>query len=365
MRELASVKRFAKEAPELYTAFKDYSDHKMAVERNIQGKTFVNKSFEQKEDVINKLFAKEVEERSKISLSDFDGDVAHYAQHPSVKAFADAIVDRMIDMILPDMLNSSIGMIAEIQYLDWGDSGKFNLENNALFNVAKAGYRQRNTLYQKLEDTTVTLAPVAHEVSVITNLYNVLSGRDSIAKYVMKAAKSIEAEMLNETWSAFNTAVTASTTPSALKVTNYAENSAITLAEKVTAWNGGKKAIFAGTPVALKALLPSNTNYRYMLDDAMVKLGYIPTFNNYDVLPVPQIADYTSTEYGLLLDDTKIYVVSPASDKIIKVVVGGTLSNTDGTYANANLAVGGTITKSWEVGAITNSIAGYIGTSGD
>lgn len=362
MRELASVKAFSTESPELYTAFKDYADHKLSVERNIQGKTFCEKSFEEKERVIDKLFAKEIEKRSKVSLADFGGDIAHYAQHPSVRAFADAIADRMIDMILPDMLNSSIGLIADIQYLDWGDSASFNLENNALFNVSKAGYRQRNTLYQKLEDTTVTLAPVAHEVSVITNLYNILAGRDSIAKYIMKAAKSIETEMLNETWSAFDTAVEAVTTPSALKVTNYAENSAITLAEKVTAWNGGKKAIFAGTPLALKSLLPANANYRYMLDDNMVRLGYIPTFNNYDVLPLPQVADYTSTEYGLLLDDKKIYVVSPASDKVIKVVVGGTLSHTDDNYANANLAVGGTILKSWAVGVITNSIAGYIGT---
>lgn len=364
MKELNSVKTFAQESAELYTAFKDYADHTLAVERDFKGKQFSAKSLDDKEKVINKLFADELAKRSGYKFEGAtNNELAGYSQNPMVRYFADTISTQLIDMVLPEILNSSVGLIAEIRYIDWGDSAKFDLENNALFNVSKAGYRQKNTLFQKLEDQTVTLAPVMHEVSVITNLFNVLCGRDSIAKYIMKAVKSIEAEMLNEAWSAFTTAVTASTVPSTLKVTNYGEASAITLAEKVTAWNGGKKAVFAGTPVALKALLPSNANYRYTLDDTFVKLGYIPTFDNYDVVPMPQVADYASTDYGMKLDDKKIYVISPTADKVVKVVVGGTMANTDTGYVNANLAQTGTIGKAWECACITNSIAGYIGTT--
>ena len=39
---------------------------------------------------------------------------------------------------------------------------------------------------------------------------------------------------------------------SPLKVTNFNEKDAITLAETVTAYNQGRKAVFMGTPVALK-----------------------------------------------------------------------------------------------------------------
>ena len=204
------------------------------------------------------------------------------------------------------------------------------------------------------------MAPIAHQVAVITSLFNVLTGRDSIAKYIMKAVKSIEAQMLNEAYDAFVTAVTAGSVPSALKITTYTDESAITLAETVTAWNQNRKAIFVGTPVALKSLLPTNSNYRYTLDDTIVKLGYIPQFNNYDVVPMTQMADYTSTTYGLKLDDNKIFVVSPSSDKVIKIAVGGTMSITSGTYENANLAQTGSIMKAYAVGAITNSIAGYM-----
>lgn len=360
MREFDSVKKFAEESPELYKAFKDYADNVLAVERNAEGKVFSAHSLDDKEKVINKLFAEEVERRAKITVADYEGDYAHYAQNPMVVSFADAIIDKMIDMILPEMLNTSVGLIAEINYVDWGDTAKFDLENNALFNVSKAGYRQKNTTFQQLENQTVTLAPEPREVSVIATLFEILTNRKSIAKYVVKAVKSVEADMANEVWDAFTTACSAVTVPSALKVTNYTQDTAVTLAETVSAWNGGSKAVFAGTPLALKNILPSNANYRYTLDDAMVKLGYVPNFMTYDVMPTPNFADYKSTTYGLKLPNDKIYVVSPASDKIVKVVVGGAMSIPSQTLENANMTQTMTIMKSYACMACTNAIAGVI-----
>ena len=143
-------------------------------------------------------------------------------------------------------------------------------------------------------------------------------------------------------------------------MTNYSQDSAVTLADTVTAYNGGRKAVFAGTPLALKNIVPANANYRYTLDDAMVKLGYVPTFMTYDVMPTPNYADYTSTTYGLKLPNNKIYVVSPASDKVIKVAIGGSLTIPSGTYENANMAQTMTTMKAWSAMAVTNSIAGVI-----
>ena len=358
MKELLTAKRFGENSKELYTAFRDYFDHTQSI-KGIVGKTFSAQSLDDKEKVINKLFAEELEKRSGIKMAS-SSDIAHYANNIVVKTYADEIVDAMIDMILPEVLLQSVGLIADIRFLDWGDTANFELENNALFTVSQAGYRQKNSIFQKQENTNATLAPIAHQVAVITSLFNVLTGRDFIAKYVMKAVKSIEAQMLNEAYDAFVTAVTAGSVPSALKITTYTDESAITLAETVTAWNQNRKAVFVGTPVALKSLLPTNSNYRYTLDDTFVKLGYIPQFNNYDVVPMAQMADYTSTTYGLKLDDNKIFVVSPSSDKVIKIAVGGTMSITSGVYENANLAQTGSIMKAYAVGAITNSIAGYI-----
>lgn len=358
MRELNSVKAFAEQSNELYTSFKDYRDHWLSVNRKVKGKAFADKSLDDKDKVITKLFADEVEKRSGVAREGMDE--RHYANNPMVKFYAESIIDTMIDMIIPDVLNTSVGLIAEIQYLDWGDTGKFEIKNSGLFNVSKAGYRNRDTLMQRLDDQTVTLVPENHQVTTYVTMYDILAGRKTIGEYVMKVAVSIEAEMLNEIWSAFNTALSSTSLPSALAVTNYAEKSAISLAQKVQAYNRATP-IFVGTAVALKDLLPSNLNFRYFLDDDYFKMGAVPTFNGYDVVTVDQIADKDNLDtYGLALADNKIYVVSPASDKIAKVVVGGSLSHAEDGYFNANKAQVNTVEKAWNCGIVTNSIAGVI-----
>ena len=358
MRELNSVVAFAKESDELYKAFKDYKDHWLSANRKAKGKAFSDKSLDDKDKVITKLFSDEVAKRSGMSR---DGvDMAHYANNPMVKYFADTIVDTLIDAVIPDILNTSVGLIAEIQYLDWGDTGKFDIRNNGLFNVSKAGYRNRDTLMQRIDDVTYTLAPENHEVTVYTPLFDILTGRKNLGEYVMRVVLSIEAEMLDEAWGAFTTAISAVTVPTALKVTNYTEKSAITLAQTVQAYNRATP-VFAGTAVALKDLLPDNSQFRYFLDDDYFKVGAVPTFNGYDVLTIPQIAnknDYVN--YTLALADDKIYVLTPSTDKIVKVVVGNSLSHAETSFFNANLNNVNSIQKAWGCGCITNSVAGVI-----
>lgn len=361
MRELNTVKKFAEDSSELYTTFKDYADHVQSL-RGVKGKKFSDKSIEDKEKVINKLFAEEVARRAKVSVEDYGGEryMAQYCQNPMVKSFADAIKDQMIDMILPETLFGSLGLIAEIKYADWGDSLSFELENNGLYNVSRAGYRQRTAPAQKLENQTVTLVPVNHEVTVGATLFEILTSRKSIAKEVMKVARSIESEMLYESYQAFVSAMTEGTIPNKLKVTNYQESELVRLCETVTAYNGGQKAVIVGTPLALKSILPSNLNLRILLDDEYIKTGHLTQFNGYDVIPMAQIADYTNGDYSLRLDDKKIFVVSPSSDKIIKVGVGGTLSHQDGQFESANLSQEATTTKAWDTVCATNSIAGVV-----
>lgn len=356
MIELNSVKLFAEENKELYTAFKDYRDQWLSENRGVKGKAFSAKSLDDKANVINKLFAEELEKKVPR-----DGvDLAHYANSPMVKYFSDAIVDSMIDMVIPDVLNTSVGLIADIKYLDYGDSAKFDMKNNGLFTVAKAGYRQRNTIAQANYGTTVTLTPENHQLTVVTNMYAILADREKLAEYVMKAALSIEAEMLTDIWGTFETAASASTVPSALKVTNFTETSAVQLIQKVEAYNRAG-AVLVGTELALANILPSNSQYRYFLTDEIWKLGHVQQFRNRDVIPVKQIADYKSTNYGLALSDSYIYVMSPAVDKPIKVVVGSTIADhTEDGFFNANLSISHTLNKAWGSACITNAIQGVI-----
>lgn len=97
-------------------------------------------------------------------------------------------------------------------------------------------------------------------------------------------------------------------------------------------------------------------NYRYDLESDYVKLGYIRNFQNTDVMVLPQLASYNSP-FGLKLADNRIWLITPSTNKLIKVVLeGSTLAYTDGVYANANLMQNANIQKSWAVGVATNSV---------
>lgn len=77
-------------------------------------------------------------------------------------------------------------------------------------------------------------------------------------------------------------------------------------------------------------------------------------------MSIPQVADWSSP-FKLLLDDSRLYVVSPSANKIIKMVLeGATMSNVDAPFANANLTQNATMFKSWGAAVATNAIAGIM-----
>lgn len=361
MFETAAVKKFAENSPELYTAMNVYCENFLA-ERGVKGKKFAETSVSDMNKAINKMFAEEVAKGTKMTVEDFNGSYKRYANNTNVKEFADAIRSYLLDMILPEVLTTgSLRYIADFRFADLGDSLSFELENNALFTVTKAGYRLKHADLQKLYKTTVTLVPENHQLTVGTDLYEILTGREFIAEQVMKAAKSIELALLTDAFSAFETAMGNLT--GNLAVTNYSEKALIKLCETVAAYNYGMKPIIMGTPVALKSVLPTNNNYRYLLEDDYVKLGHLMTFNGFDVIPIEQIPDAYNyaNPYALKLDDAKIYVVSPAAQKLVQIGFGGeTMSNTDSMYENANLLNMSTLRKAWDVQVITNAVAGVV-----
>ena len=334
--EFANVKAFAEVSKDLYDAMKAFSLNYNNERKGLSA--FTDHSREEMAKCINKAFALEVAKQSSVELPNLENktEVRRFAANPMVRYFAD------------------------MKYADLGDSVKFDIKSNSLFTVSKAGNRQRTTNQQKTFRTTVTMTGVNHEITIGTTLFEMLTGQSFLAEEVMKVARSIETTMLFEAYDAFTAEANALT--GNLAVANYAEGSLITLCETITAYNQGRKAVILGTPLALKSVLPANSNYRYLLDDGYVKLGHLQTFNGYDVLPMEQVANpYDSTPYALKLDDTKIYVVSPASDKIVKVgVFGGTFSHQDNAYDNANKVVENTTEKAWEVAVCTNSIAGVV-----
>lgn len=345
-------------------AFRDYMNQYFSEVAKKDGFPYSKElSFSEKEKKIDALMISEISKLAGVDLNNKSISMEMFSQHPVLKWASFAVINSLIDMIIPDVLDKSIGLYTETKYGAYGDSFNFEVEPNDLFYVSKAGRDQRTVEFQKQFVGQATIIPENREISVSVNFYKVLCGKESIAKFVMKAILSLEAQITREVYTAFDTAFndfTGSPFDNQLNVAGWDKKEAVRLAQTVTAFNNNSKAIFLGTALALADILPSNANYRYWLTDEYVTLGYVRNAFGYDTMVMPQIADWKNP-YKLALKDDRIYVISPASQKPVKLCYeGSSTTNTMGAYETANLTESTTIRKSYGIGIATNAIAGII-----
>lgn len=351
---------FAGENLDAYKLFEDYFD----TYRAETGKTGVafdtSKSLKDKETILNQQIILEIERVSNMKNTQ-NLPTAVFALNPNVIWATYAVISAMTDLVLPRTLIDSIGMYTEVRVGDFGDSFAFNVSPRDLFAISKHGRGRRRTELHKQFKGQVTVIPELREVTVGVALYRVLAGQESLAEFVMKLVRSIESQMAYDCYSAFDTAMGAlpnTPTNEALRVVGaWDAKTAVELAQKVSAWNNGAEPIFVGTKLALSNILPNDANYRYDFDSPYVKVGFIPVFNGYSCLVLPQIADWENP-FALRLDDTRIYIIAPSVGKPIKLCLeGATLTNTTGTFDAANLEQTTTLFKSWGTAVATSSVA--------
>jgi hypothetical protein len=269
----------------------------------------------------------------------------------------------MIDMVLPDTIIESIGSYTDVKSGDWGDSFSFDITPRDLFVVSKQGRDRRTTELRKQYKGQVTVVPEPRQLSVSVSLYRVLAGKESLAEFVAKVVRSLESQMTVDVYNTFATAMAAlPTSPAntALQVTGYTQPSLVALAQRIGAWNGGNQPIIMGTRLALANIVPANANYRYDIESDYVKIGYIRTISGYDIMMLPQVAAW-NTPFATVIDDSKLWIVSPSASKLVKLCLeGSTLSNVSTTFQNANLTQSASITKSYGTAIATSAIAGVI-----
>lgn len=364
MKVMNKMVCFADNLTDIKTAFKDYMFHYYTEVGKKSGYVYDKGiEFSVKEEKVNRLMKKEIAKISGINMENTDISPEMYAQNPMYRWATFAVINSLIDMVLPETIDRNIGIYSDTRYGGPGDSFLWTVEPNDLFFVSKAGYDQRTVEFQKQYEGQVSVIPEPRAITVDVNLYKVLCGLESLARFVMKAIISMETQLSREVWVAFNTAMSAiPATPagSALRVTGWSDTEAIRVAQTVTAFNNGSRAVFVGTPLALRHMLPSDANYRYDLESPYVTVGYLRNVFTYDVMVLDQIADWENP-YSLVLDDERIYVISPAQQKPIKIAFeGNTVSNSNDAFQSASLTETTTIRRSWGIAVATNAVAGLI-----
>lgn len=349
----------------LVEGFKDYMFEYL---HTTKGRTDLrydtSKSYEEKGKIINAAILNEVERIAGVPLKMENVSPEMMAAHPNIRFAAFAVVGTLIDAIIPVVIEKKMGLYTNIQYGGFGDSMRIDVKPNDLFVVSKAGRNQRTVDFQRQYSGTQYIIPENRAITVFVNFYRVLCGLDSLAEFAMKAILSIEAEMSKEVYGALVAALAqlpATPADGALQITAAGgvvnKQATIHLADIVSAYNGGAPVVMVGTKTALSYVMPdSDSGFRYV--DASI--AYFKNVWGIDTLALDQVADWQN-KYKLALDDSKIFLLSPSSQKLVQLYYeGSTLTNVVDAKDSADLTTTTTMNKSYGIGIATNAIAGLI-----
>ena len=317
MESLVTFAGGNEKALDTYKGMRDYYFHYMsAVEgKKGYGDFDASVSLDEKEEKMHNALLAEVERVSGCPRGNMPFEA--WSMSPQVKWATFAVVGAMIDAVLPDTIIKSIGIYTDIHTVGFGETLEFEVQPNSIFTVSQSANAQRKGFNKKQFAINETLQAVPYQITVQTQLYKVLSGKENLARFVRKAVVSVETKMNLEAYNTLAGLVANASFPAALKVTGYSADDAITLAQTVEAYNQGAKVSFIGTKKAIYQMLPdASKGYRMITDASAPQINIVRGVFDWDIIELPQVA--TGVNYGLALDDHKVYVMSTGADKVIK-----------------------------------------------
>lgn len=266
-----------------------------------------------------------------------------------------AVIDATINSVLPQTLNPSIGLFTDLRFVSYGDIMKFKVKPRSLFIVSDGAHGERTTFRQKKYDGDYMMAPVEHLVTVFTDMYRVLAGKEDLASFVRLVVLSIETKMGADAANALATGMAVGTYPAQLSYAGaFDAQRLINMGETVGAYNYNARPVILGTATALAKVLPdSSLGYRMNVEGKDGSVGIIKDFYGFDLMRLPQYA--TGKNFGLAVDPNALYVVSPNTDKLVKGVISNSLTNANQFYDNADLTQNFTMRKDWDFAFVSGA----------
>ena len=316
---------------DFYVAFQDYYFNR-------------DKMDSEKHDKLQNAFFAEIIAKSGVSRDGLTTEA--WVSHPSVQWASFAVVDATVNAILPQVLTPAFGLFTDFRFVSLGDVVKFKIMPNQFFTVSKGGTGERTIHRQKDFAQDIIVAPVEHIVTVYTDMYRVLAGKEDIADFVARVVLAIEQAMYSDALNALMTGLNNLPTGTYNISGAFDMKTLVKMAETVQVYNAGVRPVIAGSATALMHVLPDSTlGYRGNYDANGGSIELIKNVYGYDVIKMNNAAAQGG---GLVLPDNKIFVVSPAQDKLVKGVVSNALTNSNQFYDNADLTSDYTTRKMWE-----------------
>ena len=343
---------------DLIPAWKDYVTH-YRKEHFSTNKSFnTSKSLEQKEILVDKIACAEIDKLSGMNNSTLVSKEQKVNSPMYSWAFF-AVVNTLVDTVLPEVIAEDFNGIANVQVVGKGNSATYQLKSNDLFEVSTNGQSRRHVNAQRQFTGTKSLVPVQRTITTMVDLYRVMAGEESLASYAMKVIMSIESELSLDVAFCMQESFNALTAN--FKEAGFTQQTFKEISTRVTAANGGRKAVALGTEIGLSNILPENDYLKMGLGPDYVKVGYLPVFLGTPLSVLSQAIDWSSADYDFAISNDYIYFVSPGAQALVQIVLDDNgLSIVDDVFANGNLTQKASLHKGWNVAVITNAKYGIM-----
>lgn len=342
---------------DLIPAWKDYVNHyrkeNFSTKKTVSG----TKTLEEKEALVNKMAFSEIAKFANMDTS-FIGQ-AQMSTNPMYRWAFFAVVNKLVDIVIPDVVAEDFYMFADVSVVGKGNSGKFTIKSSDLFEVSINANSRRHINAQRQFTGEKTLTPVNHTITTQVDLYRVMAGEESLVEYAIKVILSIEAEIALDIAFAMQESFDTRTTN--FKEKGFTPTTFKKLATRVASANGGRKAVAVSTEIGLMDVMPTDDYLKLGLGDTYNSIGYLPVFLNTPLVALAQKIDWASADYDFAISDKFIYFVSPGAQKLIQIVFEDEgLYIADDVFANGNLIQNASMHKGWVTGLITNNHFGVM-----
>ena len=235
-----------------------------------------------------------------------------------------AVIAQIIYAVVPMSTSSRFGEeFMQVSQVGWGDSARFLISSNDLFQINEIAEGINWGVLQPIYNNEVTLNCSPITVGTSIDFYAVASGNFDWGNFGLRAGTSFNAYIMIRAINAL-TSVTANL-GAAYTQAGVASDTWTTLAQRVSAANGGSGVYAVGTIGALGKALPSTVGLQYGLGKEVMDKGYLDKYLGVSMIPLDNAIrpGTVNSSAELLLADDRIYILGAANDHPIKVCFEG------------------------------------------
>lgn len=299
-----------------------------SVNQSLQGITD-RKAYDELQENINSNIAKYIVNDTHFA-SQFEQKGREILKSPKVTRSAavrenfNAVIAQIINVIIPTTASRAFGeTFMDIHQVGWGDTARFLISSNDLFQVNEIAEGIRRGVLQPIYNNEITVNCTTIEVATSIDWYAVASGNFDWGNFGMRAGRSFEGYTMLKAIAALTSATTElGAAYSAAGVTTAQWS---TLVETVSSANGGASVYGIGTLNALNQAIPSTVGLQYGLGAEVAKEGFLDKYLGAKLVPIDQVIvpGTVNTTAQLAIPTDMIFLVATDQYKPVKVVYEG------------------------------------------